>query len=452
MWLLINLGQITRDENSLPAWSFWPNQIIVLISLLTIYFFVVKKDFRVRTIVTLGTFAGLAPWVRAQGLLTLVVVLLIVTHHSWSTKSRESFRVWIYFISALIFSAGIPLAVIIKNAAFKNFRWQTFDMPRTGEWVGMPNPITWIFQNIGLSFSFLVLVMGLALMLTKFKSNQIVSILAFSFCLLVLWKTNLNSENHSTNYLYRKLQSFAYLYVNYNFFTFPLLVLLGIFILVITYKGLHFVKYRQEEHRSEFTIYTLSVPAVTLIYYNFGHLWGVAPLILLTLIAFYIKSQLEWTFIRNFISVLVTYSIVVSGLAIPQIYGRIMNPSFSYSAPGLELMRGQDLEQVKVVSRSVEVIGMIPRGEKVFFLCQYALYSVSKNRFVSDNIFYGTSMTKFNLRPESYKSPQAGTRYLVYCPGSNTINVDELPGKWVLANFSSDASYSGVQVYKRSTR
>jgi hypothetical protein len=360
--------------------------------------------------------------------------------------------VWVYFISALTFSAGAPLAFIIKNSAFNNFRWQTFEMPRTGEWVGMPNPITWVLQNIGLSFSFLILLTGFALLLTQIKSNQKVLIVPFSFCLFIFWKTNLNSENHSTVFLYRKLQSFAYLYVNYNFFTFPLLVLLGIFILVITYKGLHFVKYRQEEHRSEFNIYALSVPAVTLIYYNFGHLWGVAPLILLSLIAFYIKSQLEWTLIRNFISVLVTYSMVVSGLAIPQIYGRIMNPSFSYSAPGLELMRGQDLDQVSAVSRSIELIGMIPRGEKVFFLCENALYSVSKNRFVSDNIFYGTSMTKFNLRPETYKTPQAGTRYLVYCPGSNTIDAAKLPGTWVLADFSSDANHSGVQVYKRSSK
>ena len=449
IWLLINLGQLTRDHNSLPAWSFWPNQLIVLISLLTIYFLVVRRDFRLRTILTLGTLAGLAPWVRAQGLLTLAAALLVVTQHLWSIRSRESLRVGIYFFSVSIIAVSAPLAFIIKNAAFSNFRWQTIDMPRTGEWVGMPNPITWIFQNIGLSFSFLTVVTACAFLVSRFEITPKVFCGGLSLALIILWKMRLASESHSANFLYRKLQSFAYLYVNFNYFSFPLLVMFALFILVVIYKGFRYLSFRPGSPRADFNIYILSVPSITLIYYNFGHLWGVAPLLVLSLMHFYSGKKLSLVTLKNFVTILTTYSIVVSVLALPQIYGRMLAPSYSYNVPGLEFMRGQDANQVNDVSRSVELIRNIPTGEKAFFFCENALYAVSGNRFISDNIFYGTSMTKFELRPEVYRVPRTDTRYLIYCPGSNTIDVGQLPGKWELAEFSPKTRFSGVQIYKK---
>jgi hypothetical protein len=449
MWLLINLGQLTRDPSSLPAWSFWPNQLIVLISLLSIYFLVVREDFRLRIVLILGILAGISPWVRAQGLLTLVAVLFVVTLHLWSTKSRDSLRVWIFFIFAIGITVGTPLAFIIKGGAFNNFRWQTIDMPRTGEWVGMPNPTTWILQNIGLSFIFLIAVVACALLLSRVELSPKVFTLGLSLLLLFLWKMRLNSESHSTNFLHRKLESLAHLYVNYNFFTFPLLVMLGLFILVVMYKGLRFLRLSLDRPRSEFAIYILSLPAVTLIYYNFGHLWGVTPLIFLSLLHLYLEKSFSLPIQSRFVTIIFIYSMVVSLLALPQIYGRMLTPSYSYNVPGLELMRGQDVNQVSNVSRSIELIRNIPSEEKAFFFCEYALYSISKGRYISDNIFYGTSMTKFDLRPVVYKGPDAATRYIIYCHGSNSIDIGHLPGKWALAEFSPDANFLGVQIYKR---
>lgn len=449
MWLLINLGQLTRDPNSLPAWSFWPNQLIILISLLSIYFLTVRQDFRLRTVVTLGILAGISPWVRAQGLLTLVAVLLVVTIHLWSTKSRDSLRVWIYFISAISVAFGTPLALIIKSGAFNNFRWQTVDMPRTGEWVGMPNPITWILQNIGLSFIFLIAVIACAFVLSRFEISQKVFSLALSLFLIVLWKMRLNAESHSTSFLFRKLQSIAHLYVNYNYFTFPLLVILGLFILVVIYKGMCFLRFNSGSPRSEFNIYILSAPTVTLIYYNFGHLWGVTPLIVLSLVHLYSEGTFNRSILSKFVTIVSTYSIVVSILAVPQIYGRMLTPSYSYNVPGLEFMRGQDVNQVSDVSRSIGLIRNIPSEDSAFFFCENALYSVSRGRYISDNIFYGTSMTKFVLRPEVYKVPSATTRYLIYCPGTNRLDIEQLPGNWALDDFSPKNVSLGVQIYKR---
>jgi hypothetical protein len=104
---------------------------------------------------------------------------------------------------------------------------------------------------------------------------------------------------------------------------------------------------------------------------------------------------------------------------------------------------------VNDVSRSVEIIRNIPRGENSFFFCENALYAISEGRYISDNIFYGTSMTKFDLRPEVYKTPSAETRYLIYCPGSRSIDIEHLPGKWTIAEFSSETNFLGVQIYKR---
>ena len=449
MWLLINLGGISRDSNSLPAWGFWPNQLIVAISLLAIYLLVTRKDFRLRSILVLGFLAGVSPWIRGQGLLTLLSVLVAVSQSISVQEFRRAAKHWVLFLLVSIATFLAPFIFLIRYSALRDFLWQTVEMPRTGEWVGMPNPITWIFQNIGLSFGFLFVVSVCAFFVSRFKVPQKVFFVWLSLFLLVLWNLRLDSESHSTNFIFRKMQSFAHLYVNYNYFSFPILVILGIFLLLVTYKGFQYLRFNLNTPRSDFNIYILSVPAVTLIYYNFGHLWGVSPLIIVTLFHYYSNSTLNSKLVSQILTCLVSYSVIVSALAIPQIYSNMIGKTYAYNAPGLEFMRGQNRLQVRDVTTSINIIRRIPKSDKAFFLCENALYSVSKNRYISDNIFYGTSMTKFDLRSLAYKVPRRDTRFLIYCPGSNTIEVGQLPGKWEMADFSSKSDFRDVQIFKR---
>lgn len=451
MWLMINLGQSSKSPSSLPAWGFWPNQLLVLISLLGIFFLISRQSLSYSKIVLIGILAGISPWIRAQGMLTLVALLFVFLVHLSRREELSGGRKRLLLIGTTTFAFFLPLMLIIFTGSFHNFIWQTVEMPRTGEWVGMPKPLPWILQNIGLASMFAISVILFGVLLTKFKSASRYVVFVLAPILYLVWKHPFEVGERSGNLIFGKLQSITFLYSNYYFFTFSLLVLLAIFLVYSLYLvTIFFQNNRRIKDDLAFQIFCLSAPAVTLIYYNFGHVWGVTPLILIPLIYSLQEFLPRSVALAPTIRLLLIYSVTVSILATPQVYGRVFQQSFSYSAPGLELMRGHDANQVHQVREALRTISQIPRNQKVFFLCESALYSIIGDRYISDNIFYSTSMTKFERRPSLYREPKLETQYLVYCPGSYTLTVDEIPGTWTLASFSPDPGTSTLVVYKRS--
>lgn len=451
MWLIINLGQISRDSSSLPAWGFWPNQLLVLISLLGILFLTSKRSLSYSQVLVIGILAGISPWVRAQGALILIAILLVFFVHLSRSGNFSGLSKRLLLIGSTAFTFFLPLILIIISGSFNNFVWQTIEMPRTGEWVGMPKPLTWIVQNIGLASVFALSVIVVGILISKFNILTRYIVFLLTPLLYIVWKYPIVIGERSENIIIRKSQSVAYLYSNFHLFTFPVLVLLALFLVYSLFSLTTWLKNtRMIRENLALQIFCLSAPAVTLIYYNFGHVWGVTPLILISLVYSWKELASKFVAFAPTIRLLFIYTVIASFLATPQIYGRVFQQSFSYSAPGLELMRGQDVSQVHQVRKALRTISQIPRNQKVFFLCESALYSIIGERYISDNIFYSTSMTKFERRPNLYRKPKLETQYLVYCPGSYTLRVEEIPGTWTLASFSPDPGKSTLVVYKRS--
>lgn len=450
MWLLINLGQVSRDRDSLVSWGFWPNQLLVLISLLGIFYITSGKALSNSKVLLIGTLAGISPWIRAQGILILLALILVFLVNLDRSKGPSNRGKKILLIGSSTITFILPLIFVIVSGSFDYFIWQTIEMPRTGEWVGMPKLLPWILQNIGLAFVFALSAAVFGCLLSRFKFPIRFAGLLMAPILYLIWKNPIEIGPRSDHLVVRKLQSIANLYSNFYFFTYPVLVLLAVFLVYSLYSFTVIARnYRHINDNLALQVFCLSAPAVTLIYYNFGHIWGVTPLILTALA--YSHREFLPGFVPSVptIRFLFIYALIVSIFAAPQIYGKVMQQSFSYRSPGLEFMRGHDATQVRQVREAFQTISRIPRNQKAFFLCEYALYSIPGGHFLSDNIFYSTSMTKFQNRPEIYRFPKTKTKYLIYCPGAYTLRVDALPGFWSVASFSPDSDRTSFVVYQR---
>ena len=136
-------------------------------------------------------------------------------------------------------------------------------------------------------------------------------------------------------------------------------------------------------------------------------------------------------------------------IAVPQVYQNLYKPTLSYSASGLSGMSGQDSRQVVEVRNALHSLSQLPDQSIVFFLCKDALYSTIEGRYLSDNLFYSSTMTRFDKRSASYRKPTAETDFVVYCPGSDTVKVSDLSGNWVVSDFSDNTPQSVIQIYER---
>jgi len=450
VWLLIGLGHLTKDPQALPAWGLWPNQFIIFSTLLLIYLLLRPNNFSYFTLTTIGLIAGLTPWVRAQGILifasSLFVFSVRIYQSSDSVKPRKI--LYLFSVSFLIFSA--PFLYLHLNDAIDEWFWQTIEMPRSGEWVGMPDPTVWLVQNFGLA---IVLTLGLffvsfVLGLLKISSKKTILVLAPVLALVSVFPVSKAPLDESV--ILKKVHSLVFLYSNYYFFTLPVLIILTA-TLFLMFRILRMTLITRGSNLVEMPtlVAILGIPPLALVYYNFGHLWGVAPLLFLSVLYFW-KQNREFTLrFSQFRQVVVLYSILVSLIAVPQIYSNLAKPTFTYSASGLVGMKGQDPQQVLETQKAIRSLSHLPNGSLVFFLCENAFYSTIQGRYLSDNSFYSTSMTIFDLRSPENRSPSTETKFVVYCPGSNTMPIEQLPGNWALLDFNGNLPSAGLQIYER---
>ena len=450
IWLLIGLGQMTKDPQALPAWGLWPNQFIIFGTLLLVYLLLRSNNLSYSTLTLIGLIAGLTPWIRAQGILIFASALFVFTVRIYqSIDSNRSPKIFhLFSVSFLAFSA--PFLYLLLTGAVDQWFWQTIEMPRSGEWVGMPDPAVWIVQNFGLS---IILTLGLFLVslllgLFKMSSKKVVMLLAPVLVLISIFPVPRAQLDDSE--VIRKVHSLLFLYSNYHFFTLPVLIILtSILLLVFRIFWKTLVTRGRNLIEMPTLVAILGIPPLSLVYYNFGHLWGVAPLLFLTILHYRKQNDGHSSLFRRFPRVVIVYSVLVALIAIPQVYTNLAKPTFAYSASGLAGMKGQDNQQVLGVKNAIQSLSRLPKDSLVFFLCKYAFYSTFGGRYLSDNSFYSTSMTRYELRSLENRIPSSETNYVVYCPGSNTIPVEQLPGDWVLSNFKGNLFSAGLQIYER---
>jgi hypothetical protein len=450
VWLLIGLGNLTKDPQALPAWGLWPNQFIIFGTLLLIYFLLRPNSLSYLTLTTIGLIAGLTPWIRAQGILIFASALFVFSVRIYQSSDFDKPRkiLHLFSVSFLIFSA--PFLYLQLNDALDEWFWQTIEMPRSGEWVGMPDPAVWMLQNFGLA---IILTLGLffvsfVLGLLKISSKKATLLMAPVLVLVSVFPISQASLDESV--VMRKVHSIFFLYSNYHFFTLPVLIILtATLFLVFRILRMSLISRGSNLFEMPTLVAILGIPPLTLVYYNFGHLWGVSPLLFLSVLYFWKQNREFASRFSRFRQVVVLYSILVSLLAVPQIYSNLAKPAFTYSASGLVGMKGQDPQQVLGVQKAIQSLSRLPNRSLVFFLCENAFYSTFQGRYLSDNSFYSSSMTIFDLRSPENRSPSPETKFVVYCPGSNTIPIEQLPGNWALLDFKGNLSSAGLQIYER---
>ena len=448
IWLMIGLGQMTKDPQALAAWGLWPNQLIILGTLVLLYLLLHSDHFSYPILTLIGLIAGLTPWVRAQGVLILVSALFVFAIRICQSNSpNKSLRI-VQLFSVTIITVSVPLLYLFKVGALDEWFWQTIEMPRTGEWIGMPNPTSWVIQNFGLAI-FLTLALFISANLLKFLEISGKKLVMLSAPLLILISIfPVSKAPLEGSVVFRKVHSLLYLYSNYYFYTLPVLVILSATLfLILKILQKTFISQGRSLVEMPTLVAILGIPSLTLIYYNFGHLWGVAPLLVLSLLYFWKPKGESW--FGNFRQVVAVYSLIVALIAAPQVYLNLTKPTFAYSVSGLSGMRGQNNRQVVEVRNSIQSLSRLPNESMVFFLCESAFYATIKGRYLSDNPFYSSSMTHFNKRSSSYRMPSAETNFVVYCPGSNTPTISELPGNWVLSDFTANTLQAGLQIYER---
>jgi len=450
VWLLIGLGQMTKDPLAFPAWGFWPNQLIVFSLLILIYFLLQTKDIGAGALTLIGFIAGFAPWVRAQGILILLSAILVFVIKIYQSKQANRRLLVFQLVSISFLSFLSPFIYLARTKALDEWYWQTIEMPRTGEWFGMPNPIDWLVQNFGLAFSLSLALLIVSITLRSLKISAMTMVFLLFPLLILVSIFPLAKSPIDDPLVFRKLHSFLYLYSNYNLYLLPILVLLCVILLLVVNillktsitRGRHLVDLRTQ-------VVILTIPALTLIYYNFGHLWGISPLLVISILHYSNPSTRFLPALKSFRQTVVAYALIVSLIAIPQVYFNLAKPTFSYSAPGLAGMRGQDLSQVLEARAAITSIHQLPPRSQVFFLCEDAFFATKNGRYISDNIFYSSIMTRFEYRDLSLRSPALETEFVVYCPSGNTIPISELAGSWILSDYKGNDSDSSLQIYER---
>jgi hypothetical protein len=450
IWLMIGLGQMTKDPQALPAWGLWPNQIIILGSLVLIYILLRTDNFSFSTLTLIGLIAGLAPWIRAQGILILAASLFVFAIRLYQSNSpNKSLRViQLFSVSLTAFSA--PFLYLLETGAIDEWFWQTIEMPRTGEWIGMPNPADWAIQNFGLAISvtLALFLVSNVLRLLKVSGNKMIILFAPFLILISIFPVAKAPIDGSL--VIRKVHSVLYLYSNYHFYTLPVLVILSV-TLFLVFKILQktFITRGRFLFEMPSLVAILGIPTLTLVYYNFGHLWGVAPLLVLSILYYWKPRGDSLSYFGHFQQTVSAYSIIVALIAVPQVSQNLYKPTFPYSTTGLSGMSGQDNQQVVEVRNALYSLSQLPEQSIVFFLCKDALYSTIEGRYLSDNLFYSSMMTRFDKRSPSYRKPSAETNFVVYCSGGDTVEVSDLPGNWVLSDFTDNTPQSGLQIYER---
>jgi hypothetical protein len=191
--------------------------------------------------------------------------------------------------------------------------------------------------------------------------------------------------------------------------------------------------------------FMLPASLVSLTYYNFGHLWGIGLVLLLAIVRIFnffpvaSKHLLKPFFVGK--------AYVVSAVLVSIfLFGSLgFKPLIAYEDPKLRFMMGTSSSQVHEIDTALKIVRSIPEGEQVFFLCESALYATRDGQYISDNIFYSSIMTYFDLRPSYDQAPKASTKYVLYCPGTNPKDVSTLDGEWLKVSASS----STVELYRR---
>ena len=449
-WLMIGLGQMTKDPQALPAWGLWPNQLIILGTLVLLYFLLRSDHFSYPTLTLIGIIAGLTPWIRAQGVLLLASALFVFGIRIFQSNCLYRYLRITYLFSITLSTFLAPLLYLFRVSAIDQWFWQTIEMPRTGEWIGMPNPVEWFIQNFGLAIFLTFTVFIVAILLNLLKISGKNSIFLFAPLLILVSIFPVSKALIESSVVIRKVHSLLYLYSNYHFYTLPVLVILSA-TLFLVFKILQkaYVSRGRSIVEMPSLVAMLGIPAVTLIYYNFGHLWGVAPLLVLSLLYFWKPKRDSNSHFGHFRQVVTVYSLLVALIAAPQVYLNLAKPTFPYSTSGLSGMRGQDNQQVAAVRNAIELLLQLPAESKVFFLCKDAIYSTIEGRYLSDNLFYSSIMTRFDKRVSIYREPAFETNFVVYCPGSNTATISELTGTWALSDLKGNFAQSGLQIYER---
>jgi hypothetical protein len=451
IWLMIGLGQITKDPQALPAWGLWPNQLIIFGTLVLLYLLLRSVHFSYATLTLIGVVAGLTPWIRAQGVLLLASTLVVFGIRICQTNSVNKYLRITHLFSVALITFSAPLLYLFRVGAMDEWFWQTIEMPRTGEWIGMPNPVDWLIQNFGLAIFLTLALFMVASLLSLLKISGKKSIFLFAPLLILISIFPVSKVPIESSVVIRKVHSLLYLYSNYNLYTLPVLVIFSATLFLI-FKILQkaFVSRGRSLVEIPSLVAMLGIPALTLIYYNFGHLWGVAPVLVLSLLYFWKPNRDSISHFGHFRQVVTVYSLLVALIAAPQVYLNLAKPTFSYSASGLSGMRGQDNQQVAAVRNAIQLLSQLPAESKVYFLCKDAIYSTIEGRYLSDNLFYSSIMTRFDKRVLIYREPASETNFVVYCPASNTATISELPGTWILSDFTDNTPQSVLQIYERN--
>ena len=437
-WLWLGLGQLLKDSSALPSSSMWPNQFLVI----SVLFFMlkIKRQISYALLITLGAICGLAPWVRAQGILIALSALLIAMVVLDRLKAR------LVFIAAFLISLLAPVSALKLFGAWDNFIWQTIEMPRTGEWFGMPNPVQWFALNFGIAVAISTIFYFFAAVLTKLipLSRTFFIILVVLFVTISFVRTP--KADLSQNPLLRKVCSLLYLYTNFNYFLVPVLFILMVIVIVSVALIYEFLRYRfSRVPILEFLNFMLPVSLVSLTYYNFGHLWGIGLVLLIAIIRILNFIPMAFNHLRKSFFVGKAYVISAVLVSIFLFGSLVFKPLTAYEDPKLRFMMGTNSGQVHEIDTALNIVRSIPKGEQVFFLCESALYATREGQYISDNIFYSSIMTYFDLRPSYDQAPKSTTKYVLYCPGTNPKNVSSLNGEWLKVSASS----ATVELYRR---
>jgi hypothetical protein len=407
----------------------------------------------------MGIMLGILPWIRGQAILltfSISVLAFLCLSSSSELQGRKSKPIALWFGVALSLTA--PIIVIIFSGSWKNFYWQTIDMPRTGEWTGMPNPISWLLTYGSLSIAIALCALIVLLLLSKTYGRygrKTILFLILVVILIVFFP--ISKPSLFTLVVFRKPISFGYLLTNTYLFTsisiFALVLTIVVSVyrgyLLVTHSGTFAERLRQSGSVSAATLF-VAVSGIPMMYYNFGHVWMTSPLFLVALTAN--KTTVIDGLQRLSISLRVVTDIayVTCFASLVLLFIRIDIVSHPYEGGLLAGMRGTNSAQVSELNADLAYISRYAVNQRTFIYCDEALYAIGNSRYLSDSIFYSRSMTNFDLRRDIYKTPTADSRVAIICPSiGGPLQKMDL-NHWVLAPKSlAEERFSKIDIYLR---
>lgn len=412
--LLISLGQLTKSPDS-AALGMWPNSLMLPVFLFGYVAILKWERWHPALLATAALAVASLPWIRAQGALFSIIWIIgfLALHRN---KRLPKTTALVFTLWAAVTLA--PLVWVSWIGALDDFFWQTVLMPATREWVGMPNPADWVFEFGGatLLVGGGIYVIGYLLSrVTARKSRgevgfQVASIISLATIGLVWLLAESSLFSAEGNFL----RLFSETYV----FAAPSMALA--FLMLVLLPSLA-IRLRRHLILEDVIVYSLLASTITLVYYNFFHIIGLLPVLLLAAVHF--KEDFRKPDIGS-ATVITWVTCGLAAVSLIQTFQLVSRDFYPYSSGILTGMFGTEENRVEQIDSNFAALSGVPHDEEIFFDCGSPLYSLANGAYMSDNLFYSNIMSEFERRAEIYQMPADGTRYWVTCDPKRASSVN----------------------------